>query len=130
MEDVRYLGLDDLLLIASRVLQIEAGVLAKMANLVVADVAVNAPAASFAGVEFYPDFAMKVGVLGYRLARHHPLPDGNKRTAFLAMVEFVERNGRRWDDDEEDRTVDMMIAAAAETISEVAFVQRVRERVA
>lgn len=130
MEDVRYLGLDDLLVIASRVLQIEAGMLAKMTNLVVADVAVNAPAASFAGVEFYPDFATKVGVLGYRLARHHALPDGNKRTAFLAMIEMVERNGRRWEDDEEDRTVEMMVAAAAETISEAAFVRWVEERVA
>lgn len=130
MEDVRYLGLDDLLVIASRILEIETGVLAKMANLVVADVAVNAPAASFAGVEFYPGFATKVGVLGYRLVRHHALPDGNKRTALLAMIEFVERNGRRWEDDEEDRTVEMMIAAAAETISEAAFVQWVQERVA
>lgn len=129
MEDVQYLGLDDLLVIASSVLQIEAGVLAKMANLVLADVAANAPAASFAGVEFYPEFATKVGVLGYRLARHHALPDGNKRTAFLAMIEFVERNGGRWEDDEEDRTVEMMIAAAAETISEAAFVEWVRERI-
>ncbi len=104
--------------------------LAKMANLVVADVAVNAPAASFAGVEFYPEFATKVGVLGYRLARRHALPDGNKRTAFLAMIEFVERNGGRWEDDEEDRTVEMMIAATAETTSEAAFVQWVRERIA
>ena len=100
--DVWYLGLDDLLVIASAVLGIEAGVLANMANLVTADMAVNAPAASFGGEEFYPVFETKVGVLGYRLARHHALPDG---TAFLAMVEFVERtNGsgqatariRRW----------------------------------
>lgn len=26
----------------------------------------------------------------------HPLPDGDKRCAFLATVEFVERNGRVW----------------------------------
>lgn len=129
MDDVRYLGLDDLLVIASAVLRIEAGVLAKMANLVVADVAVNAPAASFGGVEFYPEFTTKVGVLGYRLARHHPLPDGNKRTAFLAMVEFVERNGHAWTVGDEDRTVEMMIAAAAETVSEAAFVKWVTENV-
>ena len=130
MDDVQYLGLDDLLVIASAVLRIEAGVLAKMANLVVADMAVNAPAASFGGVEFYPEFTMKVGVLGYRLARHHALPDGNKRTAFLAMVEFVERNGHAWTVGVEDRTVEMMIAAAAETVSEAVFVKWAAEHVA
>jgi death-on-curing protein len=30
-----------------------------------------------------------------RLAKNHPLPDGNKRAAYLCMREFLERNGRR-----------------------------------
>jgi death-on-curing protein len=120
--EVEYLGLDDYLIIASSVLGIEAEVLAKATNLVVGDSALNAAAASFGGVEFYPDFATKVGVLGYRLVRNHALPDGNKRTAFLAMIEFAERNGRRWRDLDEDETVETMIRAAAGTLSEDAFV--------
>ena len=32
---------------------------------------------------------------GYRLVRNHPFPDGNKRVAFLAMVEMAERNQAR-----------------------------------
>lgn len=40
--DVHYLGLDDLLVLASAVLGIDVGVLAKTANLLVADMAVNA----------------------------------------------------------------------------------------
>jgi hypothetical protein len=28
--------------------------------------------------------------------KNHPLPDGNKRAAFLTMVEFIERNGLEW----------------------------------
>jgi prophage maintenance system killer protein len=41
---------------------------------------------------------------------NHQLPDGNKRCAFLATVEFVERNGRAWapapgDPDETDRVI-------------------------
>jgi death on curing protein len=35
-------------------------------------------------------------VLCWHLVKNHPLPDGNKRCAFLATVEFVERNGRTW----------------------------------
>jgi hypothetical protein len=51
--NVQYLGLGDLLVIASAVLGIQAEVLAKASNLV------------------------------------HALPDGNKRTALLAMIDFA-----------------------------------------
>lgn len=119
--DVQYLGLGDLLVIASSVLGIEAEVLAKATNLVTGDSALNAPAASFGGVEFYPDFAIKVAVLGYRLTRNHALPDGNKRTALLAMIDFAERNGWRWRDLAEDETVEMMVNVAAGTVTEETF---------
>ena len=126
--DVQYLGLGDLLVIASSVLGIEAEVLAKASNLVSGDSALNAPAASFGGVEFYPEFATKVAVLGYRLARNHALPDGNKRTALLAMVEFAERNGRRLPLLDEEDTVETMVKVAAGTMSEDAFVRWVSRR--
>ncbi len=127
--DVRYLGLDDWLVIASMVLGIEAGVLAKVADLVSADMALNAPAAAFGGEEFYPDFKIKAGLLGYRLARHHALPDGNKRTALIAMVEFVERNSRAWTIVDEDQVFEMMVVAAAGEISETAFIRWVSENI-
>jgi death-on-curing protein len=120
--EVEYLGLGDYLVIASSVLSIEAEVLAKASNLVAGDSALNAPAASFGGVEFYPDFATKVAILGYRLARNHALPDGNKRTALLAMIEFAERNGRRWRDLDEEETVETMVQVAAGTMSEEVFI--------
>lgn len=119
---VQYLGLDDWLLIASAVLAIEPAVLAKAANLVTADAALNAPAAAFGGHEFYPDFRTKAGLLGYRLARHHALSDGNKRAAFLAMVEFIERNGHGWRTPDEDEAVEMMVGAAAGSTTEHDFI--------
>jgi death-on-curing protein len=119
---VQYLGLGDLMVIASSVLGVEAEVLAKATNLVSGDSALNAPAAAFGGVEFYPEFETKVAVLGYRLARNHALPDGNKRAALLAMIEFAERNGRSWRILDEDETVETMIQVAAGTISEEAFI--------
>jgi prophage maintenance system killer protein len=124
--EVQYLGLGDYLVIASSVLGIEAEVLAKATNLVVGDSALNAPAAAFGGIEFYPDFATKAGVLGYRLARNHALPDGNKRTALLAMIEFAERNGRSWKDLDDDDTVATMIAVAAGEMTEDDFIRWVR----
>ena len=101
-----------------------------MADLVSADAALNAPAAAFGGQEFYPDFLTKAGVLGYRLVRHHCLPDGNKRTAFLALVEFVERNGHTWNVPDEDEAVEMMLAAAAGTVSERNFIAWVARHIA
>jgi death on curing protein len=126
--EVRYLGLGDLLVIASEVLGIEATVLAKAANLVTGDSALHAPAAEFGGVEFYPEIETKVAVLGYRLARNHPLPDGNKRTAFLAMVEFAERNGLTWRPLDEDDVVETMLAVAAGYLIESDFVEWVARR--
>jgi death-on-curing protein len=48
-----------------------------------ADSALHAPAAGFGDDDFYPEFVDKAAVLIVRLARHHPLPDGNKRAAWV-----------------------------------------------
>jgi death on curing protein len=67
---------------------------------------------------------------GRRLA--HPLPDGNKRCAFLATVEFVERNRRTWvpapgDPDETDRVIR---AVASGDLSEADFRDWIADRCA
>jgi death-on-curing protein len=114
---VQYLELGDYLLIAERVLHVPARILAGLDRIDLADSAINAPAAGFAGTEAYPEFETKVAVLGWHLVKNHPLPDGNKRCAFLSMVEFVERNGRTWtrsanDPDETDRIIRSVAAGS------------------
>ena len=125
---MEYLALGDYLVIASRVLEIDAKVLAKATNLSAADSALHAPQASFGGVEFYPEMETKVAVLGYRLTRNHALPDGNKRTAFMSMIELAERNRRTWHDLDVDDTVETMIGVASGEMSEESFVAWVTER--
>lgn len=49
--------------------------------------------ADFGGHERYPDFIDKAAVLVVRLAKNHALPDGNKRTAWVALRFFVDING-------------------------------------
>lgn len=88
--------LGDYLLIAEAILEIPAETLARLPRLDLAESALNAPSAGFGEVEAYPEFKVKVAVLGWHLVKNHPLPDGNKRTAFLAMVDFAARNGRAW----------------------------------
>lgn len=92
----RYVELGDYLLIAEAVLEIPAEQLARLNRLDLADSALNAPAAGFGEVEAYPELATKAAVLCWHLVKNHPLPDGNKRAAFLSLLEFVARNGRRW----------------------------------
>ena len=120
---IAYVELVDYLLIAERVLGLPAEAIARFDRIGLADSALAAPQAGFAGVEAYPDFATKAAVLCWHLVKNHPLPDGNKRCAFLAIVEFIERNGRRWvpapgDPDETDQVIR---AAASGDVSEGAF---------
>lgn len=42
------------------------------------------------------------------LARNHPLPDGNKRTALALTILFLERNGEAWGEPDHDRDVGMV----------------------
>ncbi len=93
----RGLGLAEYLWLAEQVTGVEALVLAKASRIELADSALHAPAASFSGEEFYPDLIDKAAVLTCRLARNHPLPDGNKRAAWVSLVVFVDLNGGRWD---------------------------------
>ena len=61
-----------------------------------ADSALHAPAAAFGGTEFYPDFVDKAAVLIVRLAKNNPLPDGNKRAAWVSLRMFIEINRWHW----------------------------------
>jgi death-on-curing protein len=66
----------------------------------------------------YPDVFDKAAVLCVRLARNHPLPDGNKRVAYLALLEFLARNGIGWVPPSVDQTVATIERVAAGTILE------------
>ena len=111
---VAYLELADYLLIAEQILGVSASDLARLDRIGLADAALNAPSAVFDGKELYPDFETKAAVLCWHLVRNHPLPDGNKRAAFLSLVEFVRRNGYEWKRGQEDPAeTDAVIRAAA-----------------
>lgn len=134
MATVEYLGLGDFLLIAEAVLDVPAEVLALAADLTLADSALHAPTASFAGYELHRSFPEKAAVLCARLCNNHPLPDGNKRVAYEALREFVARNGYTWHDPpndgpDGDETVKVIVGLAAGTVSEVDLTNWVAERI-
>lgn len=73
----------------------EAGI-ERLPRLTLAESALAAPFAGFGGQEAYPSLEQKAAVLLEHLAANHPVPDGNKRAAFAMMIDFLERNGLRW----------------------------------
>ena len=132
-EPWRYLDLADFLLIAEASLGVSTDDLVRVTQLHLASSALDAPAAEFGGVEFYPDFATKVAVLCSRIVKNHALPDGNKRVGYMCAVEFAERNGFDWgppqgDDPGGDETVRMIEEVAAGTMTERQLAAWVRQR--
>lgn len=106
---VEYLGLADYVAIAAEVTGLDVETILRFPRLNLADSALHAPAAGFGETEFYPDFVDKAAVLIVHLAKNHPLPDGNKRAAWVAMRLFLAVNGWTWritpDVDDAERAV-------------------------
>ena len=115
------LGAGDLLAIAEAVLGEPAEDLLLVLDLGLADSALNAPFASFAGIEFHPSLYDKAAVLCGRLANNHPLPNGNKRVAYECMVEFLARNGRAWRNPAPKEAADAVVALVTGEMSEDQF---------
>ena len=93
---VEYLDLADYVGIAAAVTGLDEGLVTKVAKLDLADSALHAPAAGFGDDDFYPDLVDKAAVLIVRLAKNHPLPDGNKRVAWVALRYFLVLNDWTW----------------------------------
>ncbi|MGA2471537.1 MAG: Fic family protein [Solirubrobacteraceae bacterium] len=91
-----YVDLVDYIAIAAEVTGLEVDTLLHVTKLDLADSALHAPAAGFGDVEFYPDFVDKAAVLVVHLAKNHPLPDGNKRAAWVTLRVFIETNAWSW----------------------------------
>lgn len=93
---VRYVELADYLAIAAEITGLDTHTLIRVTKVDLAESALHAPAAGFGETEFYPDFIDKAAVLIVRLAKNHPLPDGNKRAAWVALRLFIEINNWTW----------------------------------
>lgn len=73
--------------------------------------ALEAPAASYAGMDAYPDLAAKAAVLLYALAKSQACVDGNKRIAFILLNEFLALNGVDLETTVDDATARVLAAA-------------------
>jgi len=103
----------------------------KSSRVDLADSALHAPKAGFGDEDFYPDIIDKAAVLCWRLARNHPLPDGNKRAAWTSLTVFIDLNDGRWEPDppDVDDSEQVMLAVSAGEIDEHALAEWLRTRV-
>jgi death-on-curing protein len=124
---VRYISLGEALVIAETVTGVDAATLARISRLSLLDSALLAPQASFAGQEFYPHFVDQAAVLVVRIARNHPLLDGNKRLAWQVLTLFCALNGRSLIVSIDDAVATMLAIAAGE-LDEPAVTRWLNER--
>lgn len=123
---MRYLTLAEALVIAETVTGIDARTLSRASRVDLLDSALHAPQAGFGDEDFYPSLLQMAAVLTVRIARNHPLPDGNKRLAWQALTIFLALNGYRLEVAADD-AVTQMLAVAAGDLDEEAVAAWLRE---
>ena len=127
----RYLSLAEFWFLAEHVTGVDAASLINASRPDLADSALHAPQAGFGDTDFYPDLHDKAAVLACRIAWNHPLPDGNKRAAWVCLVLFIDLNGGSWNDrrPDTDDAVEAMLAVAAHGVDEAWLAAWLKDRV-
>ncbi len=72
------------------------------------------------------DLATLAAAYAFGIARNHPFIDGNKRTAFAAMMVFLRINGVRFAPSQADATA-MILALAAAEVAEDGLTRWIRD---
>jgi death on curing protein len=125
---VRYLNLAEALVIAEAVTGLDTTTLSRSPGIDLLDSALHAPQAAFGGQELYPDFVDKAAVLAVRIAKNHPLIDGNKRLPWTCLVMFVVLNDHQLKVPADD-AVSAMLAVAAGELDEAGLSGWLAERI-
>lgn len=129
---MRRIELGDFLLIAEIHSGIDAHQLARISRVInLAEAALAAPFAGFGNYEAFPAIHEKAAIYCSRIVTYHPLPDGNKRTAYDVMREFLDRNEIAFSHPPGglDATAQAIEELAANILDEPAFIAWVLERV-
>lgn len=118
-------------MIAESILNVDAKALANKHTIDRAESALHAPTIGFGDRDVYESIEAKAAILCSRIARNHPLPDGNQRTAFICLIEFLHRNGYQWTDhsDDPDETVRLIERVAAGELTENDLTDVVAQRI-
>jgi len=86
--------------------------------------AAHRPESQMFGVEAYPGLYEKAAALLHSLAVNHPFVDGNKRTAWMSTVVFLDLNGVDMAEVDQDAAYDLVVAVAAGQADDVTEIAR------
>jgi death-on-curing protein len=109
---MRYVTTTEALFVAARVLDVPVDVLATRHTIQLLESALHSPQATFDGTDLVEGIEMKAATLAFHVSRNHPLPDGNKRLAWMLLNLFLELNGVELVRDQA-RSVSLMWAVAS-----------------
>ena len=119
MSEVAYLDLEDLLLLTRRL-----GV-GPVRDVGLLDAACARPRSTAFGVDAYPQIEAKAAALLHSLVGNHALVDGNKRLAWLAVVVFLDLNGRTVEM-ADDEAFDLVMKASQGSLDVAAIAEALR----
>lgn len=71
------------------------------------------------GQDAYPDLWAKAAALMHSIIANHPFADGNKRTALVSAMAFLDRNGVATEPLDEASAFDLTVGVAAGKLTEV-----------
>lgn len=125
---MKYLSLAEALVVAEAVTGIDAIILIRGPRIDLLDSALHAPQAEFGDQELYPELIDKAAVLAVRIAKNHPLLDGNKRLAWGCLNMFLILNGHQLEVSVEE-AVSIMLGVAAGEVDESAMAAWLDQRV-
>ncbi len=92
MEDVLFLTLAEVVDIHSNQIKLYGG-LPGIRDITLLSSAIAMPHASFHGEYLHNDIYEMAAAYAFHIGRNHPFVDGNKRTALVAALVFLELNG-------------------------------------
>lgn len=109
-----YLDLEDLLLIAGRVVDGEV----QVRDVGLLETAAHRPRTTVFGSDAYPSLHQKAAALLHSVVANHALVDGNKRLGLASVIAFLGLNGWRLTLTN-DEAYDLVIAVAAGDLADV-----------
>jgi len=133
MTPIVYLTIDRVVRAHAEALEADPG-LEGIRSLHALAAAVGQAEQTFDGVDLYPSIPDKAAAYGYFLTQAHAFNDGNKRTATIAMLGFLELNGYTFEQD--DEAMEEMFVGAAKgsdedgAVGQAAFFECVRRHAA
>jgi death on curing protein len=120
-------SLEDYADLAAYLLGTSRKVVLALPRIELAESALHAPFASFGGEDAYPTLVEQAAVLLQHLVKNHPLPDANKRAAFLLTARFLHANGSTWgpqDTEVDASTIERIAAGEVEHAEVLAWMRR------